>query len=176
MWRHYYDCTGENTCSEPLSLVFFMPRSPFSRVMSSTAEEESRPKGRKVVVWKCARELRWGRILCFQSIKVALHTLHHLRFFTSILHEIKNFSYLHGIGGHLGCELFWIKLWGRGGESLPKNKAVMFPSQAKSFLFCVWSFAWRGDGGGPMVELMVCCKCRGLDPGLERRSTHLGWT
>lgn len=116
------------------------------------------------------------RILCFQSIKVALHTLHHLRFLTSILHEIKNFSYLHGIGGHLGCELFWIKLWGRGGESLPKNKAVMFPSQAKSFLFGVRSFAWPGEGEGPMVELMVCCKCRGLDPGSERRSTHLGWT
>lgn len=109
---------------------------PVPRVMSSSAEGEARPKGRKEVVWKCARELRLRRLLCLWSIKVAVHTLHHSRLFSSILHKITNFSYLHGIGGHLGCELFESNSGeGEVSESLPKNKAVMFPSQAKNSLF-----------------------------------------
>lgn len=54
-----------------------------------------------------------------------------------------------------------------------KNKAVM-SSVPKSFLFGVRSFAWPGDGGAPVAELLVCCKCRGLDPGSRWRSAHLG--
>lgn len=44
----------------------------------------------------------------------------------------------------------------------------MFPSQAKSALFGVQSIAWPGYGGGPIVELSVFCKRKGLDPGSER--------
>lgn len=50
----------------------------------------------------------------------------------------------------------------------------MFPSQAKSSLFAVRSLAWPGDGGGPMVELTVCCKCRGFKPGLREEIRAFG--
>ncbi len=44
----------------------------------------------------------------------------------------------------------------------------MFSSQAKSVLFGERSTAWPGYGGGPIVELSVCCKRNGLDPGSGR--------
>lgn len=113
---------------------------PVPRVMSSSAEGEARPKGRKEVVWKCARELRLRRLLCLWSIKVAVHTLHHSRLFSSILHKITNFSYLHGIGGHLGCELFWIKLWGRGGEWVTPKKQGCYVSVSSEKLFIFFPY------------------------------------